>query len=378
MGESKYNKEDNVIVIDGSQGEGGGQILRSSLALSVVTGLPFRIEKIRAGRKKPGLMRQHLAAVEAAAAVGEAKVEGAELGSRLLVFAPLGIKAGKYHFAVGTAGSCTLVLQTILPALLTANSPSQVVLEGGTHNPYAPPFDFLARVFLPLIERMGPGVSAVLERPGFYPAGGGKFTVTIEPAGRLQRIDLTERGKILNGRARAVLARLPRHIGERELKVVRERLGWSEACCHIEDATSSPGPGNILFVEIESENCTELFTGFGKLGVSAEKVAESTVRQVDEYLRADVPVGPYLADQLLLPMALAGGGSFRTLTPTAHLTTNAEVLRMFLPIKVGMIERASNDWEIFVEKIAESVTAERRSERDAGVTRGLRRNNHAV
>lgn len=339
-----------MIVIDGSQGEGGGQILRSSLALSLVTGRPFRIEKIRAGRKKPGLMRQHLTAVEAAAAIGRAGVEGGCIGSQLLVFTPKAINAGEFHFAVGTAGSCTLVLQTILPALLTADAPSEIVLEGGTHNPYAPPFDFLTRAFLPLIGRMGPKVSAILQRPGFYPAGGGKFTISIEPATGLQRLDLPERGAVQNHEARAMVARLPRQIGERELKVVREGLGWSEACCHVEVADSSPGPGNILCVEIESEYCTEVFTGFGELGVSAEKVAKDTVRQVEEYLSANVPVGPYLADQLLLPMALAGGGSFRTLAPTRHMTTNAEVIRLFLPVEVEMRQRASNDWEIRVEK----------------------------
>ena len=339
-----------MIVIDGSRGEGGGQILRSSLALSLVTGRPFRIEKIRAGRKKPGLMRQHLTAVEAAAAIGRAEVEGARIGSQLLVFAPKAINAGKYHFAVGTAGSCTLVLQTILPALLTADAPSEVVLEGGTHNPFAPPFDFLVKAFLPLIGRMGPKVSAILQRPGFYPAGGGKFTVSIEPATGLQRVDLPERGAVQKHAARAMVARLPRQIGERELKVVRDRLGWSEECCYVEDAGSSPGPGNILCVEIVSEHCTEVFTGFGEVGVSAEKVANDTVRQVEEYLSADVPVGPYLADQLLLPMALAGGGSFRTLAPTRHMTTNAEVIRLFLPVEVEMRQRASNDWEIRVEK----------------------------
>jgi RNA 3'-terminal phosphate cyclase (ATP) len=344
-------KEDVMIVIDGSQGEGGGQILRSALGLSLVTGQPFRIEKIRAGRKKPGLMRQHLTAVEAAVAIGRAKVEGARIGSPQLVFTPTSIEAGKYHFAVGTAGSCTLVLQTVLPALLTADAPSEIVLEGGTHNPYAPPFDFLAKAFLPMIERMGPKVSAILHRPGFFPAGGGKFIVSIEPVADLKRLDLFERGMLLKQSARAMVARLPRQIGERELKVVQDRLGWSEEFCYVEEAASSPGPGNILCVEIESEQCCEVFTGFGELGVSAEKVAGDTVRQVEEYLSANVPVGHYLADQLLLPMALAGGGSFRTLAPTRHMTTNAEVIRLFLPVEVEMRQRAPNDWEIRVETL---------------------------
>ncbi len=335
-----------MIVIDGSSGEGGGQILRSSLALSLVTGLPFRIEKIRAGRRKPGLMRQHLTAVEAAVAVGRAEVDGARIGSQQLAFAPTSINSGKYHFAVGTAGSCTLVLQTVLPALLTASGPSELVLEGGTHNPYAPPYDFLDRAFLPLIRRMGPKASAILQRPGFFPAGGGKITVSIEPSARLERIDLPERGAVLRRSATATVARLPRSIGERELKVVKDRLGWSDECCRVEEVPSSAGPGNALSIRIESEHCAEVFTGFGERGVSAEKVAGDTVDLVEEYLAANVPVGPYLADQLLLPMALAGGGSFRTLAPTRHMTTNAEVIRFFLPIEVEMRQLAPKDWEI--------------------------------
>src|SRR5262245_8861795 len=165
-----------MLIIDGSFGEGGGQILRTALGLSLVTGVPFRIEKIRAGRQKPGLMRQHLTAVNAAAQVGQAEVIGASVGSQELTFTPGKISPGDYTFAVGTAGSATLVLQTVLPALLTAAQPSFLTLEGGTHNPHAPPFDFLARAFLPLIGRMGPSVTATLIRPGFYPAGGGQFT----------------------------------------------------------------------------------------------------------------------------------------------------------------------------------------------------------
>ncbi len=160
-----------MITIDGSYGEGGGQILRTSLALSLVTGKPFSIRNIRAGRKKPGLMRQHLTAVNAAAEIGQAAIEGNRIGSQAFTFEPEMIKPGNFHFAIGSAGSCTLVFQTILPALLTAGEPSEIILEGGTHNPFAPPFDFLEKAFLPVINRMGPKVAAVLEKPGFYPAG---------------------------------------------------------------------------------------------------------------------------------------------------------------------------------------------------------------
>ncbi len=338
-----------MIAIDGSQGEGGGQVLRSSLALALVTGQPFRIENIRAGRPKPGLMRQHLTAVNAAADIGSANVEGALIGSRALVFYPRSVKPGKYHFVVGTAGSCTLVLQTVLPALLTADSPSELVLEGGTHNPFAPPFDFLAKAFLPLIRKMGPNVNAKLLRPGFYPAGGGRLAVSIVPAEWLERLDLPERGQILARSAQATVAKLPRSIAERELKVVRDALNWDDRCCEVIEETSSQGPGNILCLEIQSEHVIEVFTGFGERGVSAENVAREVVRAAREYLRAAVPVGPHLADQLLLPMALAGGGSFRTLAPTRHMTTNAEVIRQFLPVEVTMRELGKNDWEIRVQ-----------------------------
>ncbi len=295
-----------VLIIDGSFGEGGGQILRSSLALSICTGQAFRIEKIRAGRQKPGLMRQHLTAVKAAAAVCGATVEGDAIGSLTLSFTPGVVQPGDYTFSVGTAGSTTLVLQTVLPALLTAQRPSNLTLEGGTHNPFAPPFDFLARAFLPLVNRMGPRVTAVLERPGFYPAGGGRFHVEVEPAARLTGFDLLQRGDIKAQQARAVLANLPAHIGDRELKVVADRLGWPQDCLSIERADASVGPGNLLMLTVESEYVTEVFTGFGERNRSAQAVAEQAVQQCRRYLTSGVPVGEYLTDQLLLPLALAG------------------------------------------------------------------------
>ncbi|MGC4118346.1 MAG: RNA 3'-terminal phosphate cyclase [Myxococcales bacterium] len=207
-----------MIVIDGSQGEGGGQIVRTSLALSLVTGKAFRIEKVRAGRAKPGLMRQHLTAVEAAQAIGGAHVEGAAVRSGALTFTPGTVKPGSYTFSIGTAGSATLVLQTVLPALLRASGPSTLVLEGGTHNPLAPPFDFLARCFLPLVSSMGPRVTATLQQPGFYPAGGGRFTVEIAPAAKLAPLELVERGPIQRRLARALVAHLPPTIAHRELE----------------------------------------------------------------------------------------------------------------------------------------------------------------
>jgi RNA 3'-terminal phosphate cyclase (ATP) len=341
---------ENLVAIDGSEGEGGGQILRSSLALSLVTGIPFRIEKIRAGRSKPGLLRQHLTAVNAAAQVSGADARGASLGSRELTFVPGVIRPGDYRFAVGTAGSATLVLQTVLPALLGAGGPSQLTLEGGTHNPFAPPFDFLARAFLPLLERMGARVEAVIEHAGFYPAGGGLFRVAIAPATALRRLDLRERGEVRRRSARALVSGLSLAIAHRELKAVRKGLSWDADCLHAEEVKDAQGPGNICMLEIESAHVTEVFTGFGERGRPAEAVAAAAIDEARRYLASGAPVGVHLADQLLLPLALAGGGSFRTVAPSRHTTTNAEVLKKFLDVDVRLVKEARDVWLVEVER----------------------------
>jgi RNA 3'-terminal phosphate cyclase (ATP) len=298
-----------VLVVDGALGEGGGQIVRTALALSLVTGTPFTIERIRAGRKTPGLLRQHLTAVEAAARVGEADVDGATLGSPRVAFRPRRVRPGRHAFAVGTAGSATLVLQTVLPALLLASEPSTIELEGGTHNPWAPPFDFLSRTFLPLLARMGARVTADLERCGFYPAGGGRFTVRLEPVTALAPLELLERGTVRSIVARATVAGgLPESIAVRELAIVRERLGLERVDARVVEEKRSHGPGNVVTVDVESEHVTEVFTGFGERGVRAESVADRVAQEVARYLHARVPVATHLADQLLIPLALAGGG----------------------------------------------------------------------
>jgi RNA 3'-terminal phosphate cyclase (ATP) len=338
-----------MISIDGSFGEGGGQILRSSLALSLVTGQPFRVERIRAGRKKPGLMRQHLTAVKAAKEISNAEVTGDHIGSPELSFAPDGLQSGDYHWAVGTAGSTSLVLQTILPALLTAHGPSTVTLEGGTHNPFAPPFDFLAQTFLPIMNRMGPKVDATLVRPGFYPAGGGQFRVSIVPA-ELQCIDILERGDIRSQLARAIVAQLPDSICRRELKVVQKMLGWDDDCLHYEQVDNSRGPGNTISLIVQSDAVTEVFTGFGTKGLAAHKVPVAAVKDCRRYLASQVPVGRYLADQLMIPMAMAGSGRFRTLPLTLHAKTNIEVLNRFLDIEISATEIDNDVWDVLIER----------------------------
>ena len=239
-----------MTIIDGSSGEGGGQILRTSLALSLVTGQPFRIARIRAGRKSPGLLRQHLTAVNAAAEIADAEVSGATMGSRELTFSPGPIRAGHYKFEIGTAGSATLVLQTILPALVVAGASSELMLGGGTHNPFAPPFDFLARAFLPLLGRMGARVEARLERPGFYPAGGGKFRVQIQPAARLEPLNLLSRGEVRARRATAMVANLPHRIAERELSLIGNKMSWPPDWLTTQVVDNSKGPGNVVMIDI--------------------------------------------------------------------------------------------------------------------------------
>lgn len=324
-----------MLTIDGAFGEGGGQILRTALALSLVTGTPFRMEHIRAGRSKPGLLRQHLTAVQAAMTIGNAGVEGAVMGSQSLTFVPGQVTPGAYTFAVGTAGSTTLVLQTVLPALILASAPSTLTLEGGTHNPFAPPFDFLTHAFLPLLNRMGPQVQAILDRPGFYPAGGGKCRVLITPTPTLQRLDLVARGDIRSRRAQALVANLARHITERELAVISHKLGWPAEWLQSVQVDNSRGPGNVVTITVESTHVTEVFTGFGERGVPAEAVATHAVQATRRYLAAEVAAGVYLADQLLLPMALAGGGSFTTLPLSQHSTTNMHIITQFLPVHIS-------------------------------------------
>ena len=255
---------------------------------------------------------------------------------------------GNYRFAVGTAGSATLVLQTILPPLLTANGTSTLTLEGGTHNPFAPPFDFLAHCFVPLIRRMGPTIELELRRPGFFPAGGGKFHARIEPVKHLARFDLLERGTVRQRQARAIISKLPAQVADRELAVVREQLGWREDECRVEAVENPVGPGNALLLEMEAEHVTEVFTSFGERGRSAEEVARQAVEAASSWLSAEVPVDEHLADQLLLPMALAGGGSFRTVKPSLHSTTNATIIQRFLSVEIRFEQETADVWRVVV------------------------------
>lgn len=332
----------NTIELDGSQGEGGGQVLRTALSLSMIAGIPFRIERIRAKRSKPGLLRQHLTAVNAAAQICAAQVRGAEPGSLALEFTPGTIRGGDYRHAIGTAGSCTLVLQTVLPALWFADAPSTVTVSGGTHNSAAPPADFLQRVWLPLLQRMGVKMELELLRHGFYPAGGGELQARVQPLKALQPLYLSERGELRLARATAIVAGVSGDVAPRELDTLKAELAdtLGEVVGEIRGLSSREGPGNALLLELQYADATELLTAFGEKGVPAQIVASRLAREALAYHRSGAAVGEHLADQLLLPMALAGSGSFRTSTPSSHLQTNIGVIEKFLPVDISMTEES--------------------------------------
>jgi len=338
------------IDVHGSDGEGGGQILRSALALSLVTGRPFTIRDIRGGRQRPGLLRQHLTAVEAARAIGGAKVEGAKMRSSEVAFTPGRVVPGQYHFTVGTAGSAVLVLQTILPALLMASGPSSLILEGGTHNPAAPPFDFLDRTYLAALRAMGAKVHATLDRPGFYPAGGGRFTVEVEPIPKLQPIVWLKRDAQGAKRARVLISEMPTSIAQRELRTLSRGLGWTDDLLRLDQLTHQRGPGNVVQIEVEGAPVPEIITTFARRGVRAEEVAKEAIKAYRQYLASEAPVGEHLADQLLLPLALAGGGRFRTSRPSGHTRTNMAVISRFLPVEYSTEKVGESLWEIGISK----------------------------
>ncbi len=318
-----------MITIDGSEGEGGGQVLRYAAALSLITGEPFTIENIRGGRAKPGMMRQHVTALEAASAIGNAEVSGLSVGSDRIAFRPGSITPGEYHFAVGTAGSTGLVLQTILVPLMLADAPSRVVIEGGTHAASAPPFEFIAQTLLPIVQQMGPQVSAKLERHGFFPRGGGRIVVDFDPA-PLRPIECLDRGELLSTKAEAVVAGIQFDIAERELTAMRKVLGeWSEESFKPRQLPADEGPGNALLITAEFEQVTEVMSGFGKIGIPAEKIGKTAAKRMAGYLASGAFAGPYLQDQLLLPFALARAGAFSTVKISQHTRTAIDLIERF-------------------------------------------------
>lgn len=329
-----------MLSIDGSAGEGGGQILRTALACSLLTGVPFNIERIRARRRKPGLLPQHLSSVRAAAEIANARTTGATLGSDALTFEPGEVRAGEYRFDIGTAGSTGLVLQTVLVPLLTAGGESEVTVTGGTHNEGAPPFEFLDLSFASVLRRMGADLSLSMESPGFYPIGGGQVRARVGDA-TWKSVDLTERGPIRSVWAQAVVSRLPLSIAERELAVVADALDWPKEtlkACEVD----AGGPGNAITLVIESEPVTAVFTGFGRRGRPAEVVAADATAEAQDYLVSGAPVDPHLADQLLIPLTQCETGWFLASHISDHFTTNVGVIARFFQLEISMSRTEGN------------------------------------
>jgi RNA 3'-phosphate cyclase len=326
------------LEIDGSFGEGGGQILRTALALSAILRKPFIIYNIRSKRKNPGLQAQHLEAVRALSRITEAGTAGVEFGSQKITFLPQKIHPGDYQFEVKTAGSVTLLLQAILLPLCLAQGNSTLSLIGGTHVPWSPPFHYFAEVLLPTLKWMGVSVKATIEKWGFYPRGGGKVRLQINPVQELKPISLMNRGSLRRIHGLSAISDLPKHIAERQkgqaLKRIQRDLKIDAEINILNDAPSN-GPGSFLFLIAEYEKVLGGFSSLGTRGKPAEKVADKAVDSLINYIESDGCMDPYLADQLAPFMALAKGtSSFKTTQITGHLLTNLWVIQQFLEVKI--------------------------------------------
>lgn len=329
------NKE--MKIIDGALGEGGGQILRSTLALSMCTGTPVRVENIRAGRRKSGLLRQHLACVRASKEICNANVSGDELGSAVVEFRPGKIQSGSYAFAIGSAGSTSLLFQTVLPALLVADKESTVSFSGGTHNDLAPSFDFIKQCFIPAIETINLKVSAEIESYGFMPNGGGKWIATIKPISGMGVLDMCSVGEFGNRQAVVTQSGVSKSVAERELGRVKKKLQWPDEVFRI-NQVESIGPGNVISLRVSDGTHHEVVDVVGAKNVSAERVAGRAIARIKRYLNSGAAVGEYLCDQLLLPLALGNGGSFTTVKPSLHTQTNIQVIKEFIDCSISVTE----------------------------------------
>lgn len=329
-----------MITLNGQNG--GGQILRTALSLSMITGKAFHIKNIRGLRKKPGLMRQHLTCVLAASEISNASTDGAELGSTELLFNPQKITAGEYHFKIGTAGSTSLLAQTMIPALFHADTESTITLEGGTHNPLAPSASFLEHIFFPQLKRMGVEINMKLHQHGFVPAGGGRVELTITPKNKLLPLHLIERGGELSRQILCHVAHLDEGIAEREIKTLTEHLAWDQNCSKTINADDASCSGNCLSAIIHYDNISECVTTYGAYGKSSERIAKTVAKSMNNYIKSDAVVGHHLADQLLLPMALAGSSSLITTKPSNHILTNINTIQSFLDVSIEVKEHTGH------------------------------------
>lgn len=323
----------DLIPLDGAEGEGGGQILRTALALSAVTGQGFKVERIRARRTRTGLRPQHLAAVRASGMACGAEIHGAFDGSPDLRFLPSQPAAGEFHFDIGSAGSVALVLETIIPILATASAASRVEIVGGTHVPRSPSFHFVARHWSEVVARLGLRAPLALGCVGFYPRGGGVVRAEVHPWLRPASLDLSRRGALLAVRGIAGQARLRGDVARRAADAAHALI-WEQRRLETEwdvAELTATAPGAFVQVEAVFENGRAAFGGLAERGLRAEVLAERAVRKLLRFLGdEEAAVDPWLADQLAVPMALGGGGGrLVTSEVTPHLETVASVLRRF-------------------------------------------------
>lgn len=324
-----------MIEIDGSLGEGGGQILRTALSLSTICQKPFRMVNVRKWRKKPGLMPQHLLCVQALKAICGAEVRGHCKGSEEVVFRPGPVQGGDYDFRIATAGSTSLLLQAILPPLVMARRPLTITLSGGTHVPFSPPYDFISEVFLPVLRQIGVSVECRIARYGFYPKGGGKIEIFLEAAAEMRPLDLTNRGEVREIRGISGVANLPDHIGKRQRDSVIEALGSRGYGAQMEILTlPAVCQGTFVFLSAETGGGRAGFSALGERGKRAEAVGREAAGYFLDYAASGACLDPHLADQILLYLALAKGKSRLTTSKiTNHLVTNLEVIKRFIKVE---------------------------------------------
>jgi len=332
-------KTGSMVEIDGSYGEGGGQILRTGLAYSAILSKPIKITRIRAGRKNPGLQPQHLKSIEALAKITKARTDGVKIGSNGITFIPEEIVPGHYEFDIGTAGSVTLLLQTLLLPLSLCQLSSSLVLTGGTHVEWSPPFGYLSEILFPPLASMGIQAKAEIGKWGWYPRGGGRIEIEIHPASDLSPVLLNHRGFLKRIYGISAISNLPNHVAERQRDRALKRIERDlklEAEIEILSEIPSSGPGSFLFLVAESEGVKAGFSSLGRKGKRAEEVADEAVDSLKEYMESDGCVDPHLADQLVPFMAFAkGSSSFTTTRITEHLLTNLWVIEHFLKISVS-------------------------------------------